>query len=205
MVEKNHGDKIFINTTGVGFLREGIDLGYHAVSAGDKIIINGTVGDHGLTIMTKRQNLGLEMNTESDCAALNGIIGDLMERFNGIKLMRDATRGGLATTLKEIADFTNMDFFLQEEAVPLREEVKSVASMLGLDPLYLANEGKFISIVAASQAAELVEEMRKNPLGKDAEIIGEVKEGKGRVCLQTFFGGTKYLNYMAGAPLPRIC
>lgn len=205
VVEKGHGDKLFINTTGIGYKLKGKLPGYHKVSPGDKIVINGTVGDHGLTIINLRQDLGIEGNLTSDCASLNRLIEKVLHSFDGIRIMRDPTRGGLATTLKEIAKFTNCDFIIYEDKVPVQEEVGSTAEMLGLDPLYLANEGKFISIIEKDQAEEFVKVLRENPLGKKAEIIGEVKEGKGKVLLKTFFGGTKSLNYMTGAPLPRIC
>ena len=205
VVEKGHGDKIFINTTGIGTAVEGVTLGYEAVKPGDKIVINGTLGDHGLTVLTRRQELGLGEGLLSDCAPLNCIIQKVLKEITGIKIMRDPTRGGLATTLKEIAEFSCLDFTIFEEQVPVNEEVRSTAEMLGLDPLYLANEGKFITIVEAGQADNLVQLLREDPLGKEAQIIGEVGEGSGKVYLKTFFGGTKYLHYLVGIPLPRIC
>ncbi len=205
VVEKGHGDKIFINTTGIGTLLEGAALGYEAVKPGDKIVINGTLGDHGLTVLTQRQELGLGEGLRSDCAPLNGIIQKALKEISGIKIMRDPTRGGLATTLKEIADFSGLDFTIFEDQVPIKEEVRSTAEMLGLDPLYLANEGKFISIVESGQADDLVRLFREDPLGRESQIIGEVEEGSGKVYLKTFFGGTKYLHYLSGTPLPRIC
>ncbi|UNC92294.1 hydrogenase expression/formation protein HypE [Candidatus Contubernalis alkaliaceticus] len=205
VVEKGHGDKIFINTTGIGTSEEEAVLGYEAVKPGDKIVINGTLGDHGLTVLTRRQELGLGEGLQSDCAPLNGIIQKALKEIKGIKIMRDPTRGGLATTLKEIAVFSRLDFTIFEEQVPVAEEVRSTAEMLGLDPLYLANEGKFITIVESAQADALVQLLREDPLGKEAQIIGKVEDGSGKVYLKTFFGGTKYLHYLAGTPLPRIC
>ncbi len=205
VVEKGHGDKIFINTTGVGYLLKDELPGYQAITPGDKIVINGTIGDHGLTIMIHRHELGTGDNLVSDCVSLNRLIERALHNFDGIRIMRDPTRGGLATTLKEIAGFSGCDFIIHEDKVPVKEEVRSTAEMLGLDPLYLANEGKFISIIKSSQAEKFVEFLKEGSLGKDAEIIGEVQEGRGKVFLKTFFGGTKNLDYLAGAPLPRIC
>ncbi|MDO9573935.1 MAG: hydrogenase expression/formation protein HypE [Candidatus Contubernalis sp.] len=205
VVEKGHGDKIFINTTGIGTAVDGINLGYESVKPGDKIVINGSIGDHGLTVMSRQQELGLGEGLKSDCAPLNQIIHKVLKEITGVRIMRDPTRGGLATTLKEIAEFSGLNFTIFEEQVPIKEDVRRTAEMLGLDPLYLANEGKFITIVESEQAEALVKLLREHPLGKEAEIIGEVREGNGKVYLKTFFGGTKYLRYMAGAPLPRIC
>lgn len=205
VVERGHGDKIFINTSGIGYLLPGVDLGCHALADGDRIVISGTVGDHGLTVLTGRQNLGIEGDFASDSAPLNGIIERTLKNFNGVKIMRDPTRGGLATTLKEIAGRTNFDFIISEEDIPVQDSVRSAADMLGLDPLYLANEGKFMAVVEADQVEDLVHFLRGDPLGREAKIIGGIKKGKGEVYLQTFFGGRKPLQYLAGAPLPRIC
>ena len=205
VVENGHGDGIFINTTGIGYLEAEGELGYQTLKPGDKIVINGTVGEHGLTILTRQQNLGIGESLKSDCASLKDIIKGVLEKFTGIRIMRDPTRGGLATTLKEIADLSQKDFEIWEDKVPVEGEVKWVGEILGLDPLYLANEGKFITIIQENQAEEFTSFLRQHPLGSNSEVIGEVQEGRGQVLLKTFFGGTRPLNYLAGAPLPRIC
>lgn len=205
VVERGHGDQVFINTTGFGSLLPGIDLGYHRVEPGDHILVSGTVGDHGLTVFARQQELDTGEGLSSDCAPLNGIIRKALEQFPGLKILRDPTRGGLATTLKEVAEAAGRDFLIFQDRVPLKEEVHSWGEMLGLDPLYLANEGKFIAVVAEDQAGGLKDFLRQEPLGKDAEIIGRVTGGRGRVLLKTPLGGTRQLGYLAGAPLPRIC
>ena len=206
VVERGSVDSIYINTTGIGQIPVGRSLGYNQVEVGDVVIINGNIGDHGIAIMSKRA--GLEFNTpvESDCATLNGLIETLIQEYgDAIKFMRDPTRGGVATTLKEIALSTDKDIILKEEALPISEAVEGLADMLGLDPLYLANEGKVLIVAKKEIADEVIATLRGQTLGKNARIIGEIQTGQGNVYLKTAFGGTKILDMLAGAPLPRIC
>jgi len=206
VVERGHGDKVFINTAGIGFLSDaGSSLSYSRIKPGDKVIINGSIGDHGMTILSQREGFSVSSGLKSDCAPLNGIIEELLEGVDGIKFMRDPTRGGVATTLNEIASSSGWDVMLFEEKIPLRKEVTGASAMLGLDPLYLANEGKFLAIVDKIHAEPAVDILRRHPLGREAAIIGEISEGKSNVYLKTPIGGTKRLNTLAGAPLPRIC
>lgn len=205
VVERGHLDKLFLNTTGLGMVPAGLDLGYHRLKASDKIMVNGPLGNHGLAVLSKREGFGFGEQIKSDCASLAGITQKLCTKVRGVKLMRDLTRGGLATCAKEIALASGKDFYLEEEAVPVEKEVRGAAEMLGLDPLYLANEGKFLAVVSPEEAANAVEILKEDPLGKEARIIGEVKEGRGNVYLHTALGGSKFLDLLVGAPLPRIC
>ncbi|WP_338823838.1 Carbamoyl dehydratase HypE [Moorella humiferrea] len=205
VVEKGHLDKIFINTTGVGYIFPGVDLGYHRIKPGDKVLVNGNLGQHGIAVLCKRYGFDFAGQVMSDCAPLNGIISLLLKEIRGIKIMRDLTRGGLATTAKEIASACCLDIWLDENCIPVDAGVKGAAEMLGLDPLYLANEGKFMVIVSPEEAEKAAAVMQGHELGRDARIIGEVKPGKGNVYLSTSLGGTKFLDLLAGRPLPRIC
>lgn len=205
VVERSKGDGIYINTTGLGFMQS-LDLGYHRIRPGDKIILNGGIGEHGLAVLTERNQFKLSETLRSDCTPLNSFIARLLDRFGqDINFMRDPTRGGLATTAKEIALSTGYDLWLEESSIPLKDEVRGATELLGLDPLYLANEGKVLTIASPGQAAEIVQFMQTLPEGREAAIIGEVRRGKGRVLLQTPLGGTRIVDMLAGAPLPRIC
>ncbi|SFG69138.1 Hydrogenase maturation protein, carbamoyl dehydratase HypE [Desulfotomaculum arcticum] len=205
VVPRGHADKIFITTSGVGIVPDGLDLGYHRPEPGDVVIVNGSMGNHGLTVLTAREALGLEGALKSDCAPLNHTIFHLLSGCPGVKLMRDLTRGGLASAAKEIAESCGMDMLIKETAVPVDREVRGAAEMLGLDPFYLANEGKFLAVVTAGEADKALELLHESIYGRDAVIIGEVRAGRGSVYLQTALGGTKFLDLLAGAPLPRIC
>lgn len=205
VVPRGQADKIYITTTGVGCVRPGVDLGYNRLQPGDRVLVNGCLGNHGLAILLEREQFGLENRIWSDCAPLDKIIENLLKQFKGVKLMRDLTRGGLATTLKEIALSSEIDIWLNEENMPVEDSVKGVTAMLGLDPLYLANEGKFLAVIAPGEADNAIENLKDDPLGKDACLIGEVKAGKGNVYLKTILGGSRKLDMLAGTPLPRIC
>ncbi|MEW6181890.1 MAG: hydrogenase expression/formation protein HypE [Bacillota bacterium] len=206
VVGRGNLDRIFINTTGFGVVPRTVDLGYSRLKPGDRVLINGAVGEHGMAVLAVREGLGFAGQITSDCAALNGIIEKLLTGVSGgVRLMRDLTRGGLATAVKEIAVGAGCDIYISEAAVPVLPAVKGAAEMLGLDPLYLANEGKFVALVAADAAEEALAVLKDHPLGKDARVIGEVSEGRGNVYLKTAYTGTKFLDMLAGAPLPRIC
>lgn len=207
VVERGSGDKIFINTTGIGIIEENHRLlGCNNIIKGDKVIINGTVGDHGMCIFNEREALVFDVDIKSDCSSLNGLIKDILDVSDNIKVMRDPTRGGLGTTLNEITQASNKSIVLNERDIPIKDEVNSMGEMLGFDPLYMANEGKVIVIVSDDDAKKVLEEMRKNPLGKDSKIIGEViDDNRSRVYLKTKIAGTRILNMLEGELVPRIC
>ncbi|MGI6604726.1 MAG: hydrogenase expression/formation protein HypE [bacterium] len=205
VVEREHLDQLFITTTGVGWLAEDSELGYRQIRPGDLVLVNGNLGDHGLAIIMSRYGLDLNEQIKSDCAPLNHIIHQLLTSCHGIRFMRDLTRGGLATAVKEVALAASVDIWLVEEALPVARAVRAGADVLGLDPLYLANEGKFLAIVAREEAEHALTVLKEHRLGRAAAVIGEVREGRGNAYLKTALGGTKFLDLMAGAPLPRIC
>lgn len=205
VVGNGQADKIFITTTGVGMLSPGINLGYSHVRAGDCILVNGPVGNHGLSILLARESFHLNSKVVSDCAPLNNIIEPLLRDFPDVRFMRDLTRGGLATNAKEIAVQSAKDLWFDEESIPVDKEVKGATEILGLDPLYLANEGKFLAIVPHHDAANVVTFLSGKGQTSKACIVGEVREGKGEVFLMTTLGGTRRLNLLTGTPLPRIC
>ena len=206
VVERGKGDGIYINTTGLGFRDVRADLGYHRIQAGDKILINGGIAEHGVAVLAQRAGFSFSQSIQSDCAPLNALIPPLIAEFgSALKFMRDPTRGGLATTAKEIALSTQLDLCLEEAAIPLRNDVRAATEFLGLDPLYLANEGKVIIIAAPVQADAIVRFLQRFPEGQRTAIIGEVRPGRGQVLLETPLGGTRLVDMLAGAPLPRIC
>ncbi|MDQ7835812.1 MAG: hydrogenase expression/formation protein HypE [Humidesulfovibrio sp.] len=210
VVQKGAADKIFINTTGIGEVFVDPAPAGDLARPGDAIIISGTLGDHGLAILSTRQGLSFETPVVSDCASLNHVIVELLQNVPDVHVLRDPTRGGLATTLNEIAVASNVTCELDEGLIPVKPEVKGGCSLLGLDPLYLANEGKFICILPEAQADAALELMRKSPLGVDARRIGTVmandKPGQmGRVLLKTGLGGKRLLGMLEGEQLPRIC
>ncbi|MDD3653461.1 MAG: hydrogenase expression/formation protein HypE [Desulfotomaculaceae bacterium] len=205
VVGRGQTDKVFITTTGVGYLLPGVNLGYQRLEPGDKVLVNGCLGNHGLSILLQRESLGLESQVVSDCAPLNGMIKKILSRFPGVKFMRDLTRGGLATNAKEIALSARVDFWLNETALPVEEGVRGITNLLGLDPLYLANEGKFLMVVAAAEADALLKYLQEELSAAESAIIGELRSGEGNVFMKTALGGTRRLDMMAGTPLPRIC
>ncbi len=208
VVAKGQCDKLFINTSGIGSLiyrNKGIGKAEN-ICNGDKIIINGSIGDHGISILSARNELNIKTNLMSDCASLNGLIENVLEKSEGIKFMRDATRGGLATVLCELAEQKNIGIELNETDIPVKEEVRGVCELLGFDPLYIANEGKVVIIVKNENAKEVLEIMKKHPLGKESRIIGELKDiNPGLVWLNTQIGGKRLVDKLSGEQLPRIC
>jgi hydrogenase expression/formation protein HypE len=203
VVEKGSADKVFINTSGVGILQKGLILSKKKIKAGDKIIINGEIGAHGLAVMSKRENF--KTNIKSDCAPLWGLIESILSAGE-VKFMRDPTRGGVATVLCEIIENSAFGIKIDEKKLPIHENVSSFSEILGLDPLYVANEGKVISVVTKNRAASILSNMKKHPLGKEASIIGEItKENKGKVVLETIIGGERIVDRLVGDQLPRIC
>jgi len=206
VVEKGNADKIYINTTGIGVIEDEKYLSAEHIQVGDKVIVNGTLGDHGICIMAKRKNLEFDVSVESDCGLLNSLIKKVLDASNNVRVLRDPTRGGIATTLNEFASQSKNSILLYEEALPVKEEVASMCEIIGLEPLYIANEGKVVMVVAAEDAEKILEVMKQDPMGKDAEIIGEVINDENEmVFLRTEIGGTRVLNMPAGELLPRIC
>lgn len=212
VVQKGGADKIFINTAGIGVLETDATISSSLARVGDKVIVSGSIGDHGTTIMIARGELELETDIESDSASLNFLVRDMMTEasrlgdLSAIRALRDPTRGGVATTLNEIAMSSEVYIEIREDLIPVREEVKGACEILGLDPLYVANEGKLIAIVSPAVADTIVDRMRENDRGLEACIIGEVKaEPKGIVSMTTGFGGNRIVDMLAGEQLPRIC
>jgi hydrogenase expression/formation protein HypE len=206
VVERGSADKIFINTAGVGWVREGMDLSPRNVRPGDKILVSGTIGDHGIAILSKREGLELGSSLLSDCAPLNGLVQALLDRHQQIRVMRDPTRGGLATTLIELARASNLGFRIEETSTPIRESVRAACELLGLDPYYVANEGKLIAVVSDHEAESVLATLRSHPLGREARLIGEVVESHPkRVVLRTVLGVTRVMEMLVAEQLPRIC
>jgi hydrogenase expression/formation protein HypE len=206
VVNRGACDKLFITTTGIGSIGANVDLGTHRVRPGDAVLVNGLLGDHGAAILAARGDLALETPIASDCAAVQGLIAALLAGAPGTRFIRDPTRGGLATVLNEIAQAAQATIEIEEAATPLREEVRAFCEILGLDPLYLANEGKIVVVVPPEQAREAVAAMREHPLGRAACIIGRVTSGEaGRVTMRTIFGGSRIVDMLVGEQLPRIC
>jgi len=210
VVNRGKGDQIFITTTGIGVIEHDMSISADRARPGDKIILSGYIGDHGMTIMSQREGLEFESAIESDCAPLNGLVAAMLATASHandfIHTLRDPTRGGVATTLNEIAKHANVGMVLDERTIPVHESVKGACEVLGLDPLYVANEGKLLALVVPEMADAILEQMRQHCLGQDAVIIGEVVESHpGMVLMKTEIGGTRVLDVMFGEQLPRIC
>jgi hydrogenase expression/formation protein HypE len=210
VVNRGKGDQIFITTTGIGIIENDVNISADQATPGDKIILSGTIGDHGMTIMSQREGLEFEGAIESDCASLSGLVVTMLstptQRRDFIHTMRDPTRGGVATTLNELARRANVGIVIDQRSIPVRESVKGACEVLGLDPLYVANEGKLLAFVVPEMAEAVLDRMRQHPLGCDAAIIGEVVDTHpGMVLMKTEIGGTRVLDVMFGEQLPRIC
>jgi hydrogenase expression/formation protein HypE len=206
VVHRGACDKLFLTTTGIGVIPDGIVLGAHLARPGDVVLVNGLLGDHGAAILCARGDMALASPIESDCAPLNGLIETLLAAAPGVRCLRDATRGGLATVLNEIAGASQVAIEIDEATTPIREEVKAFCEILGLDPLYLANEGKLVAIVAPEDVEAALAAMRRHPLGAAAAAIGTVSAGEaGRVTMRTVFGGRRIVDMLVGEQLPRIC
>ncbi len=206
VVPKGKADKIYINTTGVGLVQDGVDISGSNAKASDKVILSGPIGDHGIAVLSQREGLAFETDLKSDCAPLNHMVGEILLVARGIHAMRDPTRGGVAASLNEIAAQSDVGIVLIEEAIPIKEEVRSACEILGLDPLYVANEGKLLVFVPPEHASRVLETARQNQHGRDAQIIGEVvADHPGRVVMRTRTGGTRIIDMPLGEQLPRIC
>jgi hydrogenase expression/formation protein HypE len=206
VVEQGKADGVFITTTGVGVVADGVDISGANVRPGDVILLSGCIGDHGIAIMSRRENLAFDVPIESDTAALHGLIAAMLESGADISCLRDPTRGGLATTLNEIARQSAVGLTINEEAIPVKPVVAAACEFLGLDPLYVANEGKLIAICAAADAELLLAVMRAHPLGAEAAVIGAAHADPHHfVQMKTAFGGRRNVDWLAGEQLPRIC
>lgn len=206
VVHKGAADKLFINTAGVGVIPAGVDVASNKAQPGDVVILNGYLGDHGASIVDARGEMALDNTIETDCQPLNGLVEAMIDCCDDIHCMRDATRGGLATVLNEFATGSGVNIAINENALPIRPEVRGMCELLGLDPLYLANEGKLVAIVAADKADALLAKMKQHPAGIDSAIIGNVTAANNaRVVLHTSFGGDRIVDMLVGEQLPRIC
>jgi len=206
VVEKGNGDGVFITTTGIGVVPGDLNISGNRAEPGDAIIVNGSLGDHGVVVMSHRANLEFEVDLKSDSAALHTLIADMLQVATDIHCLRDPTRGGLATTLNELAQQSNVGIKLYEDKIPIKPEVNSACELLGLDPLYIANEGKLICVCKAEDADKILTAMQAHPLGRQATVIGEVIADENNfVQMQTTFGGNRVVDWIAGEQLPRIC
>ncbi len=206
VVERGAGDGVYINTTGIGVVPPGVNLSAAAARPGDAVVLSGAIGDHGIAMLSAREGLELEGEIASDSAALNGLVEAMLAVTNQVRAMRDPTRGGLASTLNEIAAQSRVGIELRESAIPVHAGVRGACEVLGLDPLHVANEGKLVAIVPAESAAEMVNAMHRHPLGTEAAVIGAVTErDPGLVTMRTAFGTTRIVDMLAGDQLPRIC
>jgi hydrogenase expression/formation protein HypE len=206
VVEKGKGDGVFITTTGVGVIPADVDIRGDRARPGDRILVSGSLGDHGVAIMSLRENLSFDTTIASDTAALHGLVATMLAAVPGVHCLRDPTRGGLATTLNEIAQQSGCGMLIREHAIPVKAEVAAACEFLGLDPLYVANEGKLIAICPAADAERLLAAMRSHPRGREAAIIGEVTEDAHHfVQMETSFGGRRVVDWLTGEQLPRIC
>jgi hydrogenase expression/formation protein HypE len=206
VVTRGSADKLFINTAGVGVIPEGVNISGSNAKPGDKVLLSGAIGDHGIAVVSQREGLSFATKLESDCAPLGALVADMLKSSPNVHALRDPTRGGLATSLNELARQSKVSIRIEEAKIPVREEVLAACEMLGFDPLYVANEGKMIAIVPPGDADKVLAAMRKNKYGKDAAIIGEVMaENPGRVVMKTVLGSSRIVDMLTGDLLPRIC
>ena len=206
VVEKGKGDGLFINTTGIGAIPEGVHLSANQARPGDRILLSGPIGDHGIAILAKREGLEFETEIVSDSAPLHDMVAAMLNASIEIRCMRDPTRGGVSSSLNEIAQRSGVTIQLEESEIPVRDQVKGACELLGLDPLYVANEGKLLAIVPREVAGGVLEAMRRHPCGAQAAMIGTVGDGRaGLVTMKTAFGSTRIVDMLAGDQLPRIC
>ncbi|MCL4369733.1 MAG: hydrogenase expression/formation protein HypE [Chloroflexi bacterium] len=206
VVHRGAADRLFITTAGVGVIPAGVYIGGSNARPGDAIILSGTIGDHGIAVLSQREGLSFSSPVVSDCAPLNGLVSAMLEASVDVRVLRDPTRGGLATTLNEIAAQSGVGIIIEEAAIPVSDGVRGACEMLGFDPLYIANEGKMVAIVAAEAAEAVLSSMHDHPYGKQASIIGRVRaEHPGRVVMKTRLGTSRIVDMLSGELLPRIC
>ena len=206
VVDRGKGDKIFINTSGIGIVEEGININPRNCRPGDAVILSGRIAEHGVAILSAREGLQFETSIESDCAPLNTLCADILSVTKYVRVMRDPTRGGVASALNEISSLCNLGILIYEEKIPILEEVRGACEILGLDPLYIANEGKLLVIVPEEEAADVLKKMKENIYGSDASVIGVLRnEEPGLVVMKTLIGSTRVVDMIFGEQLPRIC
>lgn len=206
VVNRGGADGIFINTSGVGLVPPGVNISGSNANPGDKILLSGTIGDHGIAVLSKREGLEFQHSIESDCAPLNHLVSEMLSVSANIHCMRDPTRGGLATVLNEFAAKSRVGILIYEDRIPVNETVRGACELLGFDPLYIANEGKLVAVVAASDADTILGKMKENSYGREAAVIGEVTEQyRGKVVLKTILGSHRMVDMLSGELLPRIC
>jgi hydrogenase expression/formation protein HypE len=206
VVERGKADGCYINTAGIGVIERDVTLGVARARPGDAILVSGPIGDHGITIMLARGELDIEADVQSDTAPLNGLVAGLLDAVPGVRALRDATRGGVATILNEIAKAADVGVLVREDDIPVRAEVRGASELLGIDPMYVACEGRLVAVVPGDEADRAVAALRAHPLGEQAAVIGHVTaEQAGIVQLKTAFGGTRIVDLLVGDPLPRIC
>ena len=206
VVPRGAADKFFVNTAGIGLIPEGIEIGPHNAEPGERIILSGSIGDHGITVLLQREAITLDASIHSDTAPLNYLVKKMLSVSPNIHVLRDPTRGGLGTTLNEIAQSSHVGIIIHQNRIPVKPEVESVCELMGFDPLYIANEGKLIAIVPEDNADMILAAMKKDRYGKAAVIIGEVvSENSGMVLMKTKIGGVRIVDMLTGEQLPRIC
>ena len=206
VVNRGAADKIFINTSGVGMVKEGVNISGSNAKVGDVVMINGPIGSHEIAVLSEREGFKFETDIKSDTAPLSSLVADMLRVNKDIHTLRDPTRGGLSTTLNEIALSSNVDIEINEDDIPIQEEVKAACEILGYDPLYLANEGKLVAFIPWEIAPDMLKKMKKNKYGKESKIIGRVvKKSEGKVYLNTTIGGKRIVDMLTGEQLPRIC
>jgi hydrogenase expression/formation protein HypE len=206
VVNRGGADGIFINTAGIGLIPKGVSISGRSAKPGDRVIVSGALGEHGITILSAREGLTFSTTLRSDCASLHDLVAEMVNTSPNLHCLRDPTRGGLSSTLNEIARQSGVAIFIDERQIPVGDEVRGACELLGLDPLGLANEGKLVAIVAPEDGEKILEKMQAHPLGRGAAIIGEVREEpKGRVFLRTVIGSTRVVDMLVGEALPRIC
>jgi len=206
VVNRGSADRLFINTSGIGIVPKGVDISGANAQIGDKIILSGAIGDHGVAVMSQREGLKFSVSVQSDCAPLNKLVSQMLEVSSQIHCLRDPTRGGLATTLNEFVKQSNVGIRIEEAKIPVHDGVRAACELLGFDPVYVANEGKLVAIVAAQDAEKVLAKMKQSPYGVDASIIGEVtSEHRGRAIMKTRLGASRIVDMLSGELLPRIC
>jgi len=206
VVDRGSADKLFVNTAGIGVVPWGVEISGSGAIPGDKIILSGTLGEHGMAVMSQREGLQFSTPIESDCAPLNSMVTDMLEVSKNIHCLRDPTRGGLASTLNELAGQSHTGMKIEEDKIPVKEAVRAVCDLLGFDPLYVANEGKLVSIVSEADTPKVLEKMSRNKYGAQSAVIGEVSaEHPGRVIMKTSLGASRIVDMLVGELLPRIC
>jgi hydrogenase expression/formation protein HypE len=206
VVDRGSADRLFINTAGLGLVPDGVNISGSNARPGDRVILSGTIGDHGIAVLSQREGLSFSTTLKSDCAPLSGLVAEMIQASPQIHALRDPTRGGLATTLNEIAAQSRVSIRIEEDKIPVRDEVRGACEMLGLDPLYVANEGKLVAMVAPEDAEAVLDRMHRNAHGREASIVGEVQpDHPGRVVMKTKIGASRIVDMLVGDPLPRIC